>query len=105
MSNPDELWQAAKEMAESWTEAHKLERNRTAYSYIPMPGTHNQLCAEADDTQYLAHARYQISLQFPTNKGMREIRQRSKSYVGNDFKGYAAGFVQCLEAAISQAKG
>ncbi len=50
MSNPDELWFEAREMAASWTESHRLERNRMAYSLIPFPETHDELCREADDT-------------------------------------------------------
>jgi len=103
MDNNDELWQAAREMAESWTEAHKLERNRTAYSYIPFPETHDQLCAEADDTQYLAHARCQAPWQFPTHRGVRTVTLRSLTYKENDYRGYAAGFDRILYAAAHHA--
>ena len=99
MINDDLLWQTTKEMAATWTEAHRLERNRIAYSYIPMPETHDELCNEADDTQYLAHARCQAPWQFPTHRGVRTVTLRSLTYKGNDYRGYAAEFDRILYAA------
>ncbi len=95
MSNPDDLLQEAREMAATWTEAHRLERTRYAYARIPMPETHEELCREANDTQYLDYAR-QTAVCFTA-------MQRSLVYRGNDYKGYAARFVTVLDAAIKHA--
>ncbi len=104
MSNPDELWFEAREMAASWTESHRLERNRMAYSLIPFPETHDELCREADDTQYLDYARQTpVVIQYGASKLRRELGRRSRTYQKEDFSGYAAEFVQCLDTAISNA--
>ncbi len=98
MSNPDDLFQEAKEMAATWTAAHQLERDRRTYFLIPMPETHDELCREADATQYLDYAR-----QTPLRVGGREVEGRSVRYRGNDYRGYAAGFVQEVKAAWKRA--